>query len=108
MQDSKKPELILNLYKDDGRNDCIRKEAKSGIKEFVVIEVIDNGCGMNQEIRRKMFEPFFSTKPKGRGKGFGLSSVCGIVKKNNGYILDRKSTRLNSSHTDISRMPSSA
>jgi signal transduction histidine kinase len=39
---------------------------------YVVIEVSDNGCGMDEVTREKVFEPFFSTKASGRGTGLGL------------------------------------
>ncbi len=55
--------------------------------EYAVISVSDTGCGMDAETRKKVFEPFFSTKEPGKGTGLGLSTVYGIVKQHDGYIL---------------------
>lgn len=52
----------------------------------VVIEVGDNGAGMNQATQNKLFEPFFTTKPVGEGTGLGLSIVYNTIKKHNGSI----------------------
>jgi len=53
---------------------------------YALLMVSDAGEGMDSETKRKMFEPFFSTKEPGKGTGLGLSTVYGIVKQNNGYI----------------------
>ena len=54
--------------------------------EFVRIDVSDTGCGIEPSLLTKIFEPLFTTKPEGMGTGLGLSTVCGIVNQNDGYI----------------------
>jgi CheY-like chemotaxis protein len=48
--------------------------------------VRDDGCGMSDETRQRIYEPFFTTKPVGRGTGLGLAVVHGIVKTLAGAI----------------------
>lgn len=54
--------------------------------EYVLIEVVDTGCGIPKPIIQKIFEPFFSTKEVGSGTGLGLSTVYGIIKQTGGYV----------------------
>jgi PAS domain S-box-containing protein len=51
---------------------------------YVCLEVEDNGCGMNEETKRRIFEPFYTTKFTGRG--LGMSAVLGIIKAHNGAL----------------------
>ena len=62
----------------------LHADARAG--EFVLLSVSDCGTGMDAETRRRVFEPFFSTKEKGKGTGLGLSTVYGIVRQNGGFI----------------------
>lgn len=52
--------------------------------EYVFLQVQDDGCGIEPENLRKIFEPFFSTKFTGRG--LGLAAVMGIVRGHNGAL----------------------
>src|SRR6185437_9992919 len=54
--------------------------------DYVVVEVIDNGTGIPEAIRDRIFDPFFSTKKVGTGSGLGLSMVFGFAKQSGGTI----------------------
>lgn len=53
---------------------------------WAVLSVSDNGHGMSDEVRSRIFEPFFSTKMPGKGTGLGLAIVYGIVQGHGGVI----------------------
>ncbi|MEW6527598.1 MAG: PAS domain S-box protein [Spirochaetota bacterium] len=54
--------------------------------EYAVIQVTDDGIGIDEETLKLIFDPFFTTKEVGKGTGLGLSTVYGIVKSNGGFI----------------------
>ena len=51
---------------------------------YVILTVNDTGCGMDEQARNKLFEPFYTTK--GNGSGLGLTVTNEIVKQNGGFI----------------------
>ncbi len=70
----------LTLKKDDLPD----SELQPG--PHIRLSVSDNGGGMNQSIQKKIFDPYFTTKEKGKGTGLGLAVVYGIMQEHKGDI----------------------
>jgi signal transduction histidine kinase len=51
-----------------------------------LVSVTDTGCGMTPEVRARIFDAFFTTKPAGEGTGLGLDIVRKIIEKHGGRI----------------------
>jgi signal transduction histidine kinase/HAMP domain-containing protein len=66
-------EVVVDLYRIPAGN-------------YVKISVTDTGTGMSPEIKKRIFEPFYTTKSVGKGTGLGLAMVYGIIKNHAGYI----------------------
>jgi signal transduction histidine kinase len=52
----------------------------------ILIKVKDNGTGIPEKVKDKIFQPFFTTKPTGEGTGLGLSLSYDIIKVHGGHI----------------------
>jgi two-component system, cell cycle sensor histidine kinase and response regulator CckA len=72
-----------NIYIDDIP---AQREGKAAINGFVRLSVTDTGIGMNETVKRRLFEPFYTTKAAGRGMGLGLAIIHRIIKQHGGYI----------------------
>ncbi len=101
-------QVLMNIYVNswqampDGRGDLYVKTENVVLDEsmvmpyqikpgkYVKISVKDTGVGMDEATRQRIFEPFFSTKEKGKGVGLGLASAYGII-RNHGGIIDVQS-----------------
>ncbi len=84
-------QVILNLLKNSAQSmsEQNRQNAEPEIeiitrmeKSFVVVEVIDNGPGIEKEVLNRIFEPFYTTKKVGAGTGLGLSVSYFIITNN--------------------------
>jgi two-component system cell cycle sensor histidine kinase/response regulator CckA len=73
-----------DLYLDDDY--LHRKKAIIPTGHYVQITVSDDGAGIPPDHLPHIFEPFYTTKPSGKGTGLGLATVYGIVKQNRGFI----------------------
>ncbi|MEC9093620.1 MAG: HAMP domain-containing sensor histidine kinase, partial [Planctomycetota bacterium] len=77
--------------------ESIRQDGKIKVKshfkgtgELVEVEVMDDGPGISAEVRRHIFDPFFSGREAGRGLGFGLSKVWRLMELHHGRVEVRE------------------
>jgi PAS domain S-box-containing protein len=75
----------------DNRPEIRNKEKRLMIKSFadngqICVKVTDTGIGMSEEVKNKIFEPFYTTKKVGKGTGLGVSISYGIVQDYKGSI----------------------
>jgi two-component system NtrC family sensor kinase len=66
------------------------------VNNQVVLRVIDTGTGIPEPIQSRIFDPFFTSKPPGKGIGLGLSISMGIVQAAGGVLELEKSSRTGS------------
>ena len=82
-------QVVLNLITngldstDSGGRVQVNLHIRDGMAEIVVT---DNGCGMTEEVKEHLFEPFFTRRRSGQGTGLGLSIVFRIVADHDGDI----------------------
>lgn len=75
----------------EGGNIYINSFTDETKKDYLVIEVQDQGIGIPDEIKPRIFEPFFTTKMAKNALGMGLAEIMGIVEKHGGFVsLDSK------------------
>ena len=77
--------LVENAIDAAPHGGCIDVVAKRE-GERVVVRIIDNGCGIPEQICQRVFDPFFTTKPTGQGVGLGLDIARRLVRHNDGDI----------------------
>ncbi len=84
MPDGGNLELTAFVKRLVSRAEGLPKEMPPG--EYICVEVVDTGMGMTDEVRERIFEPFFSTKSFGKGSGLGLTTAYVAVRQHDGWI----------------------
>ena len=85
MEKGGKLNVQVGEIKFEGDQLSMNPEARVG--NFVYLSVRDNGCGMDETVLSHLFEPFYTTKPVGKGTGLGLATVQGMVQQNQGWLV---------------------
>jgi two-component system NtrC family sensor kinase len=65
---------------------CVSAEGEERGRDWLQITVSDTGVGMSESVRRRLFQPFFTTKPEGKGTGLGLMIVREVVERAGGVV----------------------
>jgi PAS domain S-box-containing protein len=101
-------QVLTNLFLNavahafpDGRPGIIEIQARASGKDNVEILFADNGCGMSLDVRRRAFDPFFTTRRDQGGTGLGLHIVYSIVTNRLGGRLDLDSAPGNGTRIQI-------
>jgi len=63
-----------------------RPDPGTADKSYICIRVRDNGCGIPDEVKKRMFDPFYTTKETGKGTGMGLAMVYGSIMNHQGWL----------------------
>lgn len=79
--------LSVGLEKVECTEETLVQDSRIPPGRYAVIEVSDTGCGMDSDTIQKIFDPYYTTKPTGKGTGLGLAVVHGIVKAHGGKIF---------------------
>ncbi len=98
--------LLNNACDASENNEMIRIESMVD-QGMIVIQVFDHGKGISETNKKRLFEPFFSTKEAGEGIGLGLSIVYNIIRDHSGDItvLDNKQYGVNKGSVFIVTLP---
>ena len=86
---SKLNQVIMNILTNsiqaiDGTGEILIQTVSSDLGIKIIIK--DNGIGMTPEVKKHIFDPFYTTKDVGKGTGLGLSITYGIIEQHNGII----------------------
>lgn len=104
------PDQLLQVFVNIMINalDAIKGKGSISVKskfdeQNVFFEITDDGCGMTEEVKDKIFDPFYTTKDVGKGTGLGLSVSYGIIRRAKGII--KVKSKLNEGSTFTIKLP---
>ena len=86
VKDTIEPKIVCALSKCTANDKLFKNHPSLLGKDFALLTVSDNGCGISEENLRKVFEPFFTTKGVNEGTGLGLAMVYGSIEAHGGVI----------------------
>ncbi|MFH2064946.1 MAG: ATP-binding protein [Pseudomonadota bacterium] len=78
--------IDIHIAETEIHDEAVEKKKDSPQNQYLVIDVVDNGKGMEPEILKSIFSNYFTTKPEGSGSGIGLTIVRDIISKHHGDI----------------------
>ena len=78
--------MWISTFKVSPADAFVRAQPHMQGKRYVALSVQDNGVGMTPEIMARIFDPFFTSKPKGQGSGLGLALVQSGIQRHGGEL----------------------
>jgi len=78
--------LIIETDVETLSEEYVKTHIDAKVGRHIILTVTDTGIGMDEEIKKRIFEPFYTTKKQGKGTGLGLSMVYGIIKSHDGFV----------------------
>ncbi|MGB3404225.1 MAG: response regulator [Microcoleaceae cyanobacterium] len=83
---------IDSFEENKTENPVIEINTELSSDQRIRIRIVDNGCGMSEDVKEQIFEPFFTTKSIGKGTGLGLSTSYQIITETHSGYIDCQSS----------------
>lgn len=78
--------LMMNAAQSIDENGLVMLDIRQTGSGTVAIKIVDTGCGISEANLKRVFEPFFTTRPEGKGQGLGLSVAYSAIDKHKGKL----------------------
>jgi signal transduction histidine kinase len=78
--------LMMNAAQSIDETGLVMLDIKQTSSGGVAIKIVDTGCGISEANLKRVFEPFFTTRPEGKGQGLGLSVAYSAIEKHKGKL----------------------